>query len=119
MPSFQEQLADHVTNVFLNTDQFAVTYTQYPAGNSGSPVSVKGVFQEFKPVRNMEAGEAVDKTAELEIPESVAVAEKDVWVINGEEWQTESVGDPQYGSRIIQIFRFIIDHRTNSQGRYL
>ncbi|MBL4884839.1 MAG: hypothetical protein JKY95_09930 [Planctomycetaceae bacterium] len=103
----------------MNTDHFAKYYTQYPAGVRTSPVSVVGVFQEFKPERNMESGEAVIKRAELEVPETVAVTETDIWVINDNEWQTEAISEPESGLQIIQIFRHIIAHRSNGNGRYV
>lgn len=44
MSDFQDQLAADVSNVFLNTDEFAASYTYNPFG--GSPKSVIAVKEE-------------------------------------------------------------------------
>lgn len=114
--AFKDLIEEHVTTVFLNTDQFADSITRRPLGVSADDVAVDAIFEEMPQSKNFEGGEQVERTAHLHIDVSTVVDESDEWVIDSVVWQTVKPGRVENGFRIVTIQRNNYKNRRMTGG---
>jgi hypothetical protein len=113
--SLRDLIEADVESVFLNTDDFAEAWTQWPQGDSGRAVSVTVVpdLPLTATMRSTRRGDEQVTRFFIHVAESVAVTPKDVWLDeNGNQHPTIEVGRIDGGMRQIALQRNEKDHTS-------
>lgn len=103
--TLKAQMAADVDSVFLNTDDFAATIQQQPAGVVANEIDVVAIFIPADPMRDDDRGEGEIHRGELYLADSVTVHLDDTWTINAQTWKTERNGDVEDGMRCVRVVR--------------
>lgn len=99
MSDFEDQLIADATGVFLDTEAFGKSVTQYPRGNKDDPQTVACVFDETglpgsgrvrgdAEAKSDASGQRTRNNATLQLLASVTTDETDRWLIDGELWES-------------------------------
>lgn len=112
MSEFTDQLAADIDAVFLNPDEFGEVVTHHPQGGEGVPVTAN-----WSPEGASGDTEGNDRRGILQVKASVAVTQRDYWLINGEEWATNSWDAICSGMRKVHLSRTDLNRRTKRQGK--
>lgn len=117
MTTLKDQIASDVSTVFLNTEEFAETWKQWPQGDQGRVTAVTVVpdyrtdFENAGTSRSTERGDEQVTRFEIYVPDSVTVTAKDVWLDESEhQYRTVEVGPLDGSMRRLTIQRNDIDH---------
>lgn len=101
--SLATQIQSDVSDVFLNTSDFAESVTRYPLGATGSPESVTAVFAERDASQDTTRGDDNNRTATIHVASSVDADPRDTWLINSEVWETTAVKGSGDGMAVIEL----------------
>lgn len=98
--NFAGARSENFSSIWLNTDHFAQTITQYPLGNRSSPAMVTAIVHKAHegetPVDD-ESGSQVVRYLLLSLPTTVTVTtaeraqQRDEFLIDGELWHAEKI----------------------------
>lgn len=113
---FREMVERDTDNVFFNTSEFAQTVTHWPGGDSGSATSITGVFIPEESRRELVRGEEIVRPAVLWVDDTATITAKDVFVIDGSNYQTLKFDAVEYGARRIEVQRNDKDHTSRPSG---
>ena len=107
------------TEVFLDlTEGFAESLTHRPLNNSANNVAVTGVFAEQEPSpRFDEQGDEVERTATIEIDDSVSVDMRDRWIRNSIIWAPSAISVAQGGMRRVELSVKQAESTRDARGR--
>lgn len=119
--SLDDLIESDMDDVFLDTDDFAVTITRYPSGDTDSGESVTAVFSEFATGtaqhRDYSRGKETVRVGKLTVKSDQTVTQSDQWLINSELWQTLEIPGANFGAREIMLQRNDIQSRdTKGMG---
>ncbi|MEQ8636907.1 hypothetical protein [Gimesia maris] len=104
--SLKDLIAADVSNVFLNTNEFAETVTHWPAGVEDDEEDRTVIFFESPPfVEKRDRGKYLVRKARLKIASSVTIRKSDVWFRNSARWETVLPEDPIHGFRNVHLVR--------------
>lgn len=113
--TLKDAIEDDVDVIFLNSSEFAMNVTRYPAGVVANAVSVTAVFVTLPPVLedNYGKGERIVHRGTLDISSGSSVGRTDQWLIQGLLYQTEYVRDAEGGMRTVGVRR---DEKITTSG---
>lgn len=114
MPTLAELMLTDVSDVFLNTNEHAATYT-YTAPRTGTTTSVTGVWS-VDETPNLDVTRGVENcmSGELLVASSVSVLRSGTFSINGETWNVERVGPVNVGMRVLSLTRQVVSNRGDN-----
>ena len=113
MTTLKQQIASDVSAVFLDTDEFAETWTQWPRGVEANAASVVVVPDLPMAERKTHRGEEQIQKPEIWVADSVTVHEKDVWIDEGATaWQAVVIYPVEGDMRRIEIQKNDKDHTS-------
>lgn len=111
-----ELIESQATTVFLNTDQFAEEVTHRPLGDDARDAAVIANVVWEQTAENQDGGVGNRLKGQLDVAGELAVDPTDRWVIDGEEYQTLTVGNPQGGLRQVTVQRITTQRRTKARS---
>lgn len=124
--TLKAQIASDVSAVFLNEDEFAESWTQWPEGDEESALTVVVVpdypieFEDPGAKRVTTRGEEQVTRFEIYVSGDVTVSAKDVWFDeNDVKYQTLEVGPIDGSMRRITIQRNDKDHTSRPGAGHL
>lgn len=116
--SLKDQIIADAAAVFLNEDDFAVSITHWPSGDSGSADSVVALVAFDKTEKVTKNGKRFFTKGTLQVSTTITATDADAWVINGITYQAVTVSPPEGGLVAIEI-KYVekkhtkLDRRTN------
>ena len=110
------QIESDVDNVFHNTDDFAVSVSQWPLGVSANAVTATVVFIPDGPTRDKEAGEATSTMGTVYAPDSLTLNVRDRWQIESEMWEVIQLHKEEGGMVPVEVQR-VEDHSRRRARR--
>lgn len=123
MSTLKDQIESDVSAVFQNTEEFAETWTQWPAGVEASAATVVvnpdfPIGQENTGTKRLtNRGDEQETNFEISVASTVAVTERDVWIDeNSIQYQTVAVGPIEGSMRRLLIQRNDKDHTSRPSG---
>ena len=81
------------------------TVTHYPLGVVAGAPTPSVIFTPTEPVLDYERGKGTIYRGKLHVEDSLTVNLKDVWLINGAKYKTETISDSEGGMRIVSVIR--------------
>lgn len=101
-----DQMASDVTDVFLNTDEHATSFTYTPP-LGGTPGSVTGIWElgETKVEKDHQGNVEVVHPATLLVESGEVFAREGILTVANESWPVTVVGKDNAGMRVIQFER--------------
>lgn len=114
-------IAADVSNVFLNTDEFAESVTRWPQGYEGSAVTVTAVWEPDDVSHQFSGdGESYTQEGSLHVVSSMTIHREDVWIIGDERYATVDTGKVEGGLRSLRLrsVNKILTKRHNSGEMY-
>jgi len=113
--TLKDAMEDDVAVIFINSAEFAIDITRYPAGVVANAVSVKAVFVTTPPVLEdvYGKGERIVHRATLDVSASVSPTRTDQYLIQGKLYQTEYVRDTEAGMVTVGVRR---DEKISTSG---
>lgn len=115
MPSLSELMVSDVSEVFLNTDDFAETVIQEREGKRGKEQPTAITVWDIPDQRSTGTRDAKLRGS-LHLSSSVVVAMSDKWQIDGRTYCTIGIGDPEHGMREVRVEHRQGDIRRDSLG---
>lgn len=100
-----ETIEAEATQIFLNTEEMAVTVTRYAGGSVLSATPIDAIWMPGSPVRDDSSGENIDRPSSLLIPADQEVVLGDAFLILGLVYQLDRPGEIEHGLREIFVKR--------------
>ena len=115
MPQFADDFIESgIGDLFT---EFADSMTRYIAGDANSSESVTAIWTEEKSDKDTSRGEENVRTGTLLIRDTQAALTTDRWLIDGETWETISVGKAPGGMKELKLKPYERGHQLHpTQG---
>ena len=108
MTTLKDLMASDVTDVFLDTDEFAEQVIRYAGGNvNGRAVTLLAVVTWHPTVTDYSSGRATERTGELMVAAGDTWKVTDAVKIGTQMVQVQTIGPEQYGKQTIGFIQRI------------
>lgn len=109
--TLSDLMQSDVTDVFMNTDDFAETILRYVNGDPDNTCQVTAIVSWYPTVPEMSGGRATKRRGEMLISSDDAVTKKDSFKIGDDRAEVEAVGPKQDGAQIVYLVQEIRETR--------
>lgn len=110
--SLNQLIDEHVSLVFMNTEDFASDLVRYVCGDSANTQQIVGIVTVHTPVVDDMRGRGYIHRADVVLDESVVVTESDGILYGGFRFEVESIGIAEHGLKTM----FIVRYQPESKG---
>lgn len=105
MPSFFDEIQTAIGSP-MALGFHGESVTHWPLHVSANAASLTAIFDETpEPEVKYDRGKGVIRKGVLQVASSVTVNKKDAWIIENEQWETESLGRNDGGLRDVHLIR--------------
>lgn len=101
--SFQDQIASDLTDVFLNTADFAESVTYTPV--SGSPSTLDAVFEPYSGSIQRDEHLSTVQSARLHLANTISPAIGDTFTIDGLVWNFHGIESSDASGLVLELRR--------------
>jgi len=116
--TLSDLMSSDVSDVLFNTSEFATSLTQWPGGRSQLAATVTAIVMPMEVIREAEGGEQFVGSYEIQVQTSVTVTERDIWIISGERWSVDRIGNPETGVQPVFLVRHTPRHSNGRGGKF-
>lgn len=117
--NLSDDIAADAAATFLDTRHFATTVIQYPLGDTSAGVSRTALVDltaQDGVLRIEEEGSRIVQRGLLYLDASIAVDDRDTWLIDSELWAARGVTGADDGLQVVEIQRAV---QKSQRGHYL
>lgn len=117
MTTLAEIMASDVNDVFLDTDEHAVSMLHLIGGDDGNISQVVGIITWHPTVPELDGGRATRRTGEIWLVDSVSVTVRDAFKIGANRVEVSAVGPKQHGGQVISIVQKLTETKGSAPVR--
>ena len=115
--SLHDLMISDVSDVFIQTDDFADVCRRYKNGERTDGANFNGIITPLDADPTDAYGKGKIQRATLVCSESIKFKEKDAISHNGFRYEVDGVSDPEHGMQTISLVRYVGEERGARQLR--